>query len=54
MTGLGTKEVIKTEFIDNKCDLIKPIYVSKDDSLTDETVDSILENNLRWKTFCDR
>jgi len=33
---------------------VKPIYVSKDDVLTDRTVEAILAHNEKWAEICKR
>lgn len=35
------------------CGWVKPIYVSKSDSLTDGTVRQILAHNETWARICD-
>lgn len=37
----------------DSCAWVKPIYVSKQDVLTDGTVDQILAHNEKWAEICD-
>jgi hypothetical protein len=37
----------------DSCAWVKPIYVSKQDVLTDGTVDQILGHNTKWQEICN-
>jgi len=38
----------------DSCVWVKPIYVSKQDVLTDGTVEAILSHNEKWKEICEK
>ena len=38
----------------DSCVWVKPIYVSKDDVLTDKTVEAILAHNEKFEEICKR
>nr|DAR80770.1 MAG TPA: hypothetical protein [Caudoviricetes sp.] len=42
------------KFVDTGCDWVRPIYISKDDSLTTQTARDILIHNRKWKVVCDK
>lgn len=37
----------------DSCSWVKPILVSRDDVLTDGTVEQILSHNEKWEEICD-
>lgn len=41
------------EVTDTSCQWVAPIYISKNDVLTDGTARQILAHNKTWETFCD-
>lgn len=38
----------------SECSWVKPIYISKSDTLTDGTASQILGHNQKWKAICDK
>lgn len=40
------------QIMDTSCDWVRPIYVSKADTLTDRTAGQILSHDKKWKKFC--
>jgi len=52
--GLGGCATMKpqTQIVDTSCDWVRPIYVSKHDTLTDNTAVQILSHDRKWKKFC--
>lgn len=38
--------------IDSACAWVRPVMVSKDDALTDETARQILMHNEQWEAVC--
>ncbi|WP_231927758.1 hypothetical protein [Caballeronia cordobensis] len=43
---------VKTRFVDTGCDWTKPIYVSENDVLSDETARAILAHNKAGAAQC--
>lgn len=41
------------EYIDNTCLIVRPIMISKNDKLTNETLRQIYELNILLKEYCD-
>lgn len=39
-------------YIDNVCDVLRPIYVSEGDSFTESTARAILTHNILWNAKC--
>ncbi len=50
------EEVVKarTVLIDTACDWVRPIFISKSDTLTIETARSILVHNETWEAQCKK
>lgn len=50
------EEVIKarTLIIDTACDWVRPIFISRSDTLTIETARSILVHNETWEAQCKK
>ena len=50
------EEVIKarTVIIDTACDWVRPIFISRSDTLTIETARSILVHNETWEAQCKK
>lgn len=46
------KGIEKINVIDTACSWVKPIYISKDDVLTDGTARQILANNRAYMSSC--
>jgi len=42
----------ETKIVDTSCNWVKPIYVNKDDKLTNKTATQILSHDDKWKQFC--
>lgn len=40
--------------LDTGCSWVKPIYIGKDDKLTDETARQILAHNRTWSSVCNK
>lgn len=53
LTGcVGDKPDI--QIADTSCIWVKPIYVNKDDKLTERTATEILAHDDKWKKFCGK
>ena len=50
------EEVVKarTVIIDTACDWVRPIFISRSDTLTIETARSILVHNETWEAQCKK
>lgn len=46
------RAIEKINVIDTACSWVKPIYISKDDQLTDGTARQILSNNRAYMSSC--
>lgn len=47
LTGCATSGAVT-----NYCDISKPVYISKQDVLTDGTAKQILQHNETWQRIC--
>lgn len=50
--GAATEPRVETRIVDTACDWTAPIYVSKDDVLTDDTARAILAHNRAGAKIC--
>lgn len=50
MTGCATEPLVA---MPSFCAVAKPIYIGRDDALTDQTARQLLEHNLTGKALCD-
>lgn len=40
------------QLVDSSCSWAKPIFIAKEDRLTDKTAGEILAHDEKWKQFC--
>lgn len=52
MTGCVTTEPVGVGY--EFCDIAAPIYIGRQDVLTDKTADQILALNETWKRLCTK
>jgi hypothetical protein len=49
---LGACATVQPQVEDASCTWVRPIYVQKNDVLTDKTARSILSHDNKWKQIC--
>ena len=49
---LSACATINPPVVDTSCDWVRPIYVSKQDTLTDKTAREILSHDNKWQKIC--
>ena len=42
----------ETQIVDTSCSWVKPIFIGKNDKLTNKTAEEILAHDEKWKQFC--